>query len=365
MAEIRNRDLIKEVAKASPLFGSIRWDIPGGQITTELSAHNHQVAEYATKEKFRTLDSKASAMYKDPDQIYIADQVAPFFPRPDLIGSYRKIDEKTFYTRPKVGAAKNTPPNRIDWGDSLVNYDLTGRALSIYLSRIDLDQAKTQYGSEQRYRELARMFLTRLLVLDREITVASLYQTTGNFDAGFTATASPLWSSSSATILGDMATAEDALLAPRDMTIIAHNVYREMQKNTLITGASTVSGSKRQELQTYVNKEAIENYLDSSVIVGSARYDSSPKTPATLTMSRIWEDYVTVCHLSSDPSSEIASPCVRTFILDSNVVPNYQGWSVKVVPDDSTLAGGELMMLGYFAQEKVFAQKNMYSIKAL
>jgi len=41
------------------------------------------------------------------------------------------------------------------------------------------------------------------------------------------------------------------------------------------------------------------------------------------------------------------------------------GFSVKTIPDASSLAGGEVLIVGFFAKEVVFAQKSGYSLKVL
>lgn len=361
-----NKETLEQAAKAMPIFGKasrIMTDIPTAQIASNLTSVN--VSEFSTREVFRPILANVAFAYQDNENAFIADQAAPFFPVTALAGTYRKLNERTFYDQPNTAAGKDTPPNRVGWGDSLINYDLSGRALAIYMSNIDRDEAINQYGSVDRWRQINTMILVRLLLLDRELSVASLYQTAGNYAAGFTTTANPLWSAAAATPMGDVITGEDKLYSPRDMIILGHNVYRTLQTSPAVTGSTTVSGGARNQLKPFVNQEAIENYFDSKILVGSARYNSTPGTD-TVTMTRIWRDYAIPCHIADDPGTpEMAAPFVRTFKLKSSSFPNVEGWTVKSVMDDNTMAGGEILMVGYWSQEKVFAQKAGYLIQAL
>ncbi len=365
---VQNKEYLQELTKEMPIFkgqkeSRLMWDVSGEEAGNALKSH---VSEFATNEAFKPLYAKAAWAYNDPAQGYIADQVAPFFPVTSLSGQYRAFDERMFFDRPNTNTGKDTRPDRVTYGSSLSTYTLGGRALAMYLSNVDRDEAINQYGSSAEWKRICTLFLTRLLLLDRELTVAGIYQDTTNFASGFTATSSPIWSNASATQQDDIMTAEDALMSPRDTLVIGYNVYRECQKHANITGATTVSGPARPNLTPHVNKQAIENYFDSPVVVGKGRYNSTPGE-ATPTMSRIWLNDVIIAHLAQDPGGpELSAPFCRTFKLRSASFPNVEGWSVKTVQDGmSSLAGGEVLMVGYFAEEKIFAQKSGYHLTAL
>lgn len=363
---IQNRDYLEELSKKAPVLdgakGShVMWDVSNREAGNELKS----VLEFATNEQHSPLLSKAAWAYKDSPQQYIADMVAPEYFVTDLTGKYRAFDERTFYDRPETSRGAESVPAKVTFGSSLSDYTLSGRALAMYLSNLDRSQAKTQYGSIANWHRICTLFLTRLLLLDRELTVASLYQTTTNYASGFTATASPIWSNAAATLQADTYTGEDALMAPADSYVMGYNVMREGQKHSAIQGATTVSGPDRPMLQPYVNLQTLENYFGQKIIVGSARYNSTPGT-ATPTMSRIWLNDVIIAHLDQDPGGpELSAPFCRTFKLKTSEIPNSDGWSVKTVKDSSTLAGGEVLMVGYWADEKIFAQKSGYHLTAL
>ena len=359
---------LKQASAEMPIFAGmsdrsgIRWDVPASQLSQDMK---NPVMEFARNEQHRPLLAQAAYAYKDDS--FIADQVAPFYTNgiTSMIGQYRKFNERTFYDRPETETAKDAPPGRINFGSALEDYDLTGRALSIFLSKADEGQAITQYGSVAQWRNIATMMLTKLLLLDREITVADLYQTAGNYAAGFTATASPLWSDAAATLLEDVATGEDALYTEADTYVLGYDVYRQLQRHPAITGATTVTGPRRSQLRPMVTVEGINAYFEVPIIVGKARYNSTPQAD-TVTMTRIWQNNLTIAHLKTDPGGpDMSAPFVRTFLLNNSSLPNYNGFSVKTVQTNASLLGGEMLMVGYFSQEKVYADKSGYKLECL
>lgn len=362
---VKNREYLEELTKGEGLEGqpnsSVMWDVSNGEAQSELKS----VLEFATNERHSPLLSKAAWAYKDTAQAYIADQVAPIYPVTDLSGKYRAFDERMFYDRPDTNRGDMSVPAKVTFGSSLTDYTLSGRALAMRLSNLDRSQAIAQYGSIANWTRICTLFLTRLLLLDREMSVASMYQTTTNFASGFTATASPIWSNAAATLQADVMTGEDALMAPRDTIIMGYNVKRECQKHSAIQGATTVSVQDINQGMPYANMGALENYFDSKIIVGAGRYNSTPGTD-TPTMSRIWLDDVIIAHLAQDPGGpELSAPFARTFKLNTTEIPNSDGWSVKTIQDGSTMAGSTVLMVGYWADERVFAQKSGYHLTAL
>ena len=362
---VKNREYLEELTKGAGLKDQpnshVMWDVSNSEVQTELKS----VLEFATNERHSPLLSKAAWAYKDTAQDYIADQVAPVYPVSDLSGKYRAFDERTFYDRPDTPRGAESPPAKVTFGSSLTEYTLSGRALAMYLSNLDRSQAVTQYGSIANWQRICTLFLTRLLLLDREMSIAAMYQTTTNYASGFTDTASPIWSNAAATLQDDVMTGEDALMAPRDTIIMGYNVKRECQKHSAIQGATTVSAPAIDQGKPYVNMAALENYFDSKIIVGGGRYNSTPGTDSP-TMTRIWLDDVIIAHLAQDPGGpELSAPFARTFKLNTTEIPNSDGWSVKTVQDGSTLAGGEVLMVGYWADERIFAQKSGYHLTAL
>jgi hypothetical protein len=304
-------------------------------------------------------------MYSNSITDFIADRAAPLAPVSALAGKYRKFDERNMYDRPDTGSGKDTPPTKVSSGSAFENYDLSGRSLAYYMSNVDRDDAVNQYGSVEKWRLAITRQLTHLLLIDRELTVATLLQTSGNYD--FSATASPLWSDAAADFQANVFTAEDAIYAPRDLLIMGYDVFRQCQKSSQIKGASSVGAAsgKRKDNFPYVNLEAVENYFDSEIIVGSSRYNSTP-TSSTMTLSRVWANYTVILHnAESRGGAEFGAPFCRTFKLQSASFPNVQGFTVKSVMDGSTMAGGELLMVGYWSQEKIFASKNGYLLKCL
>jgi len=356
---------IKQHADNSPMLkqslgthSKIRWDITGKELANSL------ISQFGSNEVNRIHLADAAYLYANDQMDFIADQVAPVFPVNSLAGKYRKFDERMNFDRPDVKRGKDSPPAKINQGSEFENYDLSGRALSVYMSNVDRDDAVNQYGSTAKWRKVLTEQLTHLLLIDLEIEVADLLQTTGNYASGFTATATPLWSDASANFQENVMTGEDALYADRDVIVMGYDVYRQCQKSPQIKGASTVSSGsgKRKDNLPFVNLESISNFFDSEIVVGKARYNSSPES-STMTLSRIWANHAVIMHRGS--GREFETPFARIFKLQSQTFPNVGGFTVKSVMDSSSIAGGELLMVGYWAQPKVFAQKAGYKLKCL
>lgn len=340
----------------------IRFDIPTEQLAGSM------ISSFGSNEVHRTVLAEGAYMYANDQTMFVADKVAPMAPVTSLAGKYRKWNERNMYDRPDTGRGKDSPPTRVSNGSEFENYDLSGRALSFYMSHVDRDDAINQYGSVERWRLAITRQLTHLLLIDRELTVASLLQTSGNYAAGFSTTASPLWSDASADYQDDVFTGEDAIYAPRDVIVFGYNVARQCQKSSQIKGASVSSAGsgKRKDNMPYVDLQSVSNYFDSEIIVGGARYNSAPES-TTMTLSRIWADYAIIMHnASSIGGAEFGAPFCRTFKLQSASFPNVEGFTVKSVMDTAgSMAGGEILMVGYWSQEKIFAQKNGYLLKCL
>ncbi len=332
------------------------------------------IVEFAEKQKNRNDMAQLMVAYQDQSQVYIGKQVAPVKPVNNIIGKSRVMSEATMYNRPDTLMSKTSKPKLVDWADSQVDFDLSGRALGIYMSNTDRDLAIHEYGSVAKWMKINVMVLKRMMTLDRELHIADLYQTQSNFATGFYGTlgagswsSNPLWSNSSSTPKSDAITASDTLLAACDTMVIPHNVFRNLQTHPALKAELAVGGPKRKGMDARITVDVLKAYFDvTNIFVGSARYNSTPESTATL--SRIWADYVTFMHLGGAIGGDELEPSfVRTLQLSSqHFAPNVEGWSVKTVEENvAGFAGGTYLFVGYWADEKIFAQKAGYSLKVL
>ena len=335
--------------------GQIRWDIPASQIS-----------EFAANQIYRPLESQMAYAYQQSLAVFIADMVAPFRNVRELKGQYRKYDERLMFDRPKVLTGPDEAPGKIMTKSTLEEYDLTGRALSCYLSNAERSQAERQYGSVQEWRNFVVKLMTYLLSLDREITVAALAQATGTYAAGFSATASPLWSDPAADLIGDCANGEDTLLSDGETYVMGNNVWRTLQSHPAVTGSATANGANINVLNPRVGVDFLRNYFGrENILIGKAKYNTTPQAD-TLTLDYIWQDYLTICHAQGLPGGgDMNAPFLTTLVLEGEAIPNYRGWGVKTVQETTSYLGGEIVMCGYFAQEKVYAQKSGYLLQTL
>jgi hypothetical protein len=365
MDKAKNTSIVDMGGYQTELIGKVMTpdEMPPSQISQELKS---PVMEFARNEVNRPDLAQLAYSYKDPDNIFIADQAAPFYPVSDVNGKYRKFNEDTFYNEPMVAIGKEDHPNKVKWGSAYVNYDLSGRALSIFLSKLDEDQAITQYGSIAKWRAVSTLVLTRMLLLQREREVATLYQTTANFASGYYSTPTA-WTTVTTLPKSDVITAVDTpLLAPPNTIICAHDVYRCLQKHADVRSDVTISVPKRAQGNAIVDIPSLAAYFDiNNFVVGSALYNSTPASSSP-TFTRIWLNYFTVCRLDTMGGTDLSPSFAVTFKLQTQSFPNVSGWSVKSVMDNvAGFAGGELLMVGYWAQPVVFSDKTGYSLKAI
>lgn len=353
-----NKEVLQQATeqKGGLAVGRMMWDIPASQI----------VSEFAANTQFRPQDAQMAYAYKQQLTSFIADQVAPFKPVRSMTGTYRKFNERIFFDRPATATGNDEAPGRVNYGSTMENFDLSGRALACYLSNTDKSQAELQYGSVQAWRNFAIQLMTYLLTLDRELAVRDLVQTAGNYAAGFTATANPLWSDPAADLIGDMATADDTLFTTADTYIISQPVFRLLQKHPAITGSSTATALNINLSNPRVGIEFLRSYFgQSNILVSNAKYNTTPHND-TLTLDYIWGDEVVICRAQEMPGGAAMNiPFVTTLVLEGEAIPNYRGWGVKSVMENSSFAGGELLMCGYWSQEKVYAQKSGYLLTVL
>jgi hypothetical protein len=352
-----NKELLQaNVPKEMNLgVGTLCWDIPPNQIS-----------EFASNQIFRPMESQMAYAYQQQLTAFVADQVAPFKGVRDLQGQYRKYDERLFFDRPKVLTGPDEMPGNVMTKSTLEEYDLTGRALACFLSNAEKSQAERQYGSVQEWRNFAVKLMTYLMTLDREITVATLAQATGTYAAGYTAIAAPLWSDPAADLIGDCSTGEDLLLSDGETYVMGNDIWRTLQKHPAVTGSATAMGANINVLNPRVGVDFLRSYFGrDNIVIGKAKYNTTPYGD-TLTLDYIWDDYLTICHAQGLPGGgDMNSPFLTTLVLEGEAIPNYRGWGVKSVPYNMSFVGGEYVMCGYFAQEKIYAQKSGYLLQAL
>lgn len=354
-----NIDLLREAADrkqhAEGQNVKILWDIPP-----------QQVVNFAQNEIYRPMEANLAWAYKNDMTQFIADQASPFYPVTDLHFSYREFNERLMFDIPATLRGKDEMPGRVDPnGSKLINVDLTGRALCAYLSNVDMSQTERQFGSVQGWRNYVVKFLTHLLLLDREKAVATLVQSIANYASGFSATVSPLWTAANADILGDMATAEDKAMAELDTLVFNQNIYRLLQRHPAITGSAVTSGGVMNALNPTVGLQFLKNYFGmDNIVVAKAKYNTTPATVSTTaTLDYIWDDTVALIRAKPSPGGpDMETPFCRTFVLESQQIPNYRGFGVKSIPENTSFAGGEILMVGYFSTEKVYAQKAGYHL---
>jgi len=357
---------IQDQIAGTPIIGKVLTpeEFSGKEASNFLRS---SIQEYARNEINRTDMASLAQAYSQKESDFIADTVAPFVPVTSLVGKYRVFDERTFFDRPETANSKNVDPNQIEYGSSYTNFDLSGKALAVWMSDIDRDEAINMYGSVAKWRKINTLLLARLLMLDREIRVADLYQTTGNFDTNMVASLTA-WSGVATVPKKDVIDniyGSYPLYAPMTHIILPHDVWYTLKTHADVRSDVTVGVGKRGKGITTVDDEALNHYFDTQVVVGHAMYNSTPAS-STMTASRIWANYVTPVHLGDPGGDELSPSFAVTFKLKSTSFPNVDGWTVRSYRRESPgVVGGEMLAVGYWTDEQVYSQKLGWSLKAL
>jgi hypothetical protein len=323
--------------------------------------------------------------YQDPVQAYIHDTVCPEMPIMDFTTLIRYMDEETFYNEPdeNMQINKKSPTATIEFNSATQSVSLKGYALGVEISAVEKKDAITQYGSEKKYRAAAMEILKRMILLKRERLVATLFQTAGNFASGYKGTlesgvwsARKKWSHNLATPLKDTeiatqgiyddltgASATDCLplLGVHNAIIFGNNISYYLKNNCGdVKGAVSIQSTGKNKAQPYIVDEALNQYFNKQVIIGRALYNSTPNSASTFTPTYIWADYAIMTTLANSMGGASMTPSfAKTVVYQGKDIPNYKGWMMKSIPIPTMAGGmgGELIVVSYWATEKIFSQK--------
>lgn len=356
-------------------------NMPGRIISMDMS--DHEIMQFAgTGTAFRTHEHRYAWAY-NPPYPFIYDQVAPPMPVGAIKTDYRLWAERTFFDRvDQVDVTRTSHPKKIRFTSTTANIDLTGRALAIELSDVDKADAIAQYGSAEKWRQICISVLKTLIELDLEMEVAALFQTDTNFatnyygvlEAGDFASHKQ-WDDASATpyattlgaVMGQIGSS-GKLLGMWDSLIVGADVNYNLRVNVSeIKSAVSIQSTVRGQAKPVVDEVALQQYFNGvKYIVGSALYNSTPES-TTPTMSYIWSKYAIACQLQGALGGDMLSPAfARIAYLDSQQVPNYQGWTVRSVRDELMGGiGGEILVVAYWAQPIIVSQKLGWQLKVL
>lgn len=343
--------------------------------------YHSDILSFASNERMRAHEHQLMWAYRDPDQVYVADQVAPTVGVSSITSDYRLLAEETFYNEPSVNTNRTDRPKMVEFKSTLANIDLTGRALAVALPNVDKADAISQFGSVQKWRDVNIKMLKRLIQLHRERTVATLFQTQTNFATGFYGTLEAgdwssykYWSDTQALPLQCFLLAARGQinssyhpLAPFDTVIVGDDVDYYLRICPDVKDAVAVNATDRSAARPIVSDEAIRqyfgvaNYIPARAMYNSTTYQSTP------TIGAIWNNYAIFCHLGVQVGGdELSAAFAKTCQLDTNDLPNYEGYMVRSIEEPLMGGlGGEIVVCVYWAQERIFSQKVGYNLKVL
>ena len=323
---------------------------------------------------FRKDLAKLAYAYKNPVSWYL-DPVIPEVGVDAMEGQYRKMNEDTYFAQVETSLTEDGYARESNEADSFESYSLEMLGQAQFISDLEMKQP----GSYE-YLNAADMlrkkveFKAMQMKQDKEIRIANFLFDSGNYSLTTTLTGTDQWSDlNNSDPLVNVQTGIDALLGPANLMIMGHEVLRQLQRHSKITGATTVYGKTRKDptLNPEVTVQYLANYFGiETVLVGRAIKDSTPLTKGTATSAQIWGKHVFIGYLDRNAATnpDIASFAKMLYLDHPSMKPGGQGdgtmgWMVKTTPDDRKgVVGGLYLDVGYAMQLKVFAAKLGYLI---
>jgi hypothetical protein len=286
----------------------------------------------------------------------IADGVCPIVRvgnKSDLYNTYEKKDR---FTIPETARGPKDTANEVEWSKSYSNYYCKDRALREFLS--DASVANSDPGVNPRQRTTT--FLTDLLLLDLEVTVAALATTYANYGSGYRAQLSggDRWDQfATSDPLANIETARAAIFMEPNVAIIGAEVWAKIKQHPQIL--DRVSGGSTNANPAMVTAQLVAELFEvDRLLIGKAKRNTANKGQ-TASYSYIWGKDVVLAYVSDAPSLEDMSAW-KTFRW--NQMSTAVGYKVRSYRDEEKGGGGEWIEVETSDESKVICADAAYLI---
>lgn len=277
--------------------------------------------------------SNFAVEYRNAD--FIADMISPFVPVVNKSDSYFVFTQKDKFTLPETIRGPKDAAKEVTWSSSTDTYACVDHALRDFLS----DALVANSDDPVKPRQRTTNFLTDLLLLDYERTIATLTQTAGNYGGSYrtTLTGGDQWSSlATSDPVGVVDTGKAAMFMPPNTMLLAYDVYLMLKKHPQIL--DRIKGGADSNNPALVGtRQLAEVFEVDNVLVGKAKYNSANKAQ-TASFSYVWSDSVVLAYVDPNVSLESVS-AFKTFRMRQ--VSTDLGYQVRTYRDESLGGGGE------------------------
>jgi hypothetical protein len=219
--------------------------------------------------------------YKNPR--YIADDVLPRVPVGVKAFKYRKWDKADSFTIPRTLVGRKGTPDKVEYGfteDSAVAVDF---GLDEDIPQDDITQAPEGYNPTARSVEQ----LTDLIGLDREVRVATMVFTAGNYAASnrVDVAAGDKWSNyTESSPLEYITTRMDSCIMRPNVLVMGQAVWTKLRQHPKV--AKAIHGNSGDS--GIVARQALASLLEIDEIIVGQAFLNSAKKGQTPTIARAW-----------------------------------------------------------------------------
>lgn len=273
----------------------------------------------------------------------IADEVLPRAAVGRKEFKWWKFDQAEGFTIPNTLVGRTSRPNQVEFSASEETSSVIDYGLEDPIPQDDIDNAPTNHDP----RGQAVEGLTDLILLDREVRVASQVFSPGTYPAGYKEelTSTDKWSDfDDSDPIGDILEAlEKPLLRPNIM-VLGQPVWTKLSQHPKIVkavhGNSGDSGVARR--QAVAELFELEDILVGASLLNVARRGQTPS------YSRVWGSHAALIHRDRNPSTRQRA----TFGFTAQYNERVAGWSED---RNIGLRGGQVIRVGESVREVIAA----------
>lgn len=233
--------------------------------------------------------SSVSVAYKN--QSYISEMLFPVFPVSKQTGKYYRYDKSAF-RRAKSLRAAGSKANEVEFGLTTDSFSCNDHALKEKIPFEVIEQAESALNPESDSTEN----VTEMLLLDKEVALATSMADTGVITQNVTLAGTDQWSDyDNSDPFNDIRTAINtvqAAIGRRPNTL----VFGQSTFNTLIDHPDIVDRIK-YSMAGAVTAELLARLFDvAQVLIGSATQDNA-KEGQTASMGYVWGKHAWACYI--------------------------------------------------------------------
>lgn len=225
----------------------------------------------------------------------IADDVLPRVPVGGQTFRYMKFDPAERMTIPATLVGRKGRPNEVEFAATEAAGQVFDYGLDDVVPNDDVASAPAGYDPIGN----AVQGLTDLILLDREVRVASMVQDPNNYAAGnkTTLTTGDYWDDPDSDPVTQILDFLESGLVRPNVAVFSQKVFDRLRQHPKVVAAA-YSGGGNAATGGVVTRQALANVLEIDRILVGAGYVNSAKPGQTPTRSRTWGNHAAFLHIN-------------------------------------------------------------------